>query len=279
MAGIQGVQGVFGKSNVATYKIDPYEVIIEPGWNNRRDFTHVPELALSITELGVLQPLTVKILSDETIVLIDGECRLQATLLANKNGAEIKWIPAFIQNKNITQAESLFNALAMNQGTPLKPIELAGAYRRFIAWKWSQADIAKRMGKSQGHVSSTLALLAASPELAHAMQEGSIGATEATVIIKESRTADNPEIQQEKMVKKHVERLKIPSKRYGKLAEMFNEEVIRYFDNIETFKQARTGRVSILDTEDKKTVYGLGRISFLYEQYKATAEEIEELLK
>ena len=167
------------------FEIDPRKIDVQDGWNPRTDFSGEAELKLSIIENGVIEPITVKAIG-ERVVLVDGERRLRATLLAIKEGHEIASVPAMLSRRGISDIEAMFTAIIKNDGKPLSPVEEADAFRRLAAWGVTQADIAKRIGRSQPYVSGRLVLVDAAPEVRKAVSEKKIKVKAAKQIIKKS---------------------------------------------------------------------------------------------
>ena len=167
------------------FEIDPRKIEVQGGWNPRTDFSGEDELKLSIIENGVLEPLTVKAVG-ERVILVDGERRLRATLLAIMDGHEIVSVPAMLARRGISDIEAMFTAIIKNDGKPLSPVEEADAFRRLAAWGVTQSDIAKRIGRSQPYVSGRLVLVDAAPEVRKAIAEKKVKIKDASRIIKKS---------------------------------------------------------------------------------------------
>jgi ParB family chromosome partitioning protein len=121
----------------------------------RKTFTaeSIQELADSIKEHGLINPLTVK-KKGADFLLISGERRLKAlTLLGEKN---IQIIERDIKDEDIAFVQIIENA----QRQDLTPLELAESYKKLQEeYKLSGREIAKKVGKSNVHVSETLKLL------------------------------------------------------------------------------------------------------------------------
>ena len=137
------------------------------------------ELAASINEHGVLQPILVRSRGPETWEIVTGERRLRA---AERAGLEK--IPA-IEISPKDNIESLSIALTENiQRTDLNAIELARAYSRLQEeFGRTQEDIAKMVGKSRAYVANTLRLLELDEEIRSAISEGSISAGHAKALL------------------------------------------------------------------------------------------------
>ena len=129
---------------------------IEPNpYQPRKDFddAELEDLANSIREHGILQPITVRVVGNK-YQLVAGERRLQASKRVG-----LAQVPCII--KNYSDQESFELAIIENiQREDLSPIEEAMAYERMAKeFNYTQEAIAKKMGKSRSHVTNTLRLL------------------------------------------------------------------------------------------------------------------------
>ncbi len=115
------------------------------------------ELASSINELGLIQPVTVQKI-DENFILISGERRLRAFKQLNK-----KHIPAYIRTAD--DQTSLEMALVENiQRRDLDPIEIAITYQRLTSeLKISHDEMSKRVGKDRTTITNYIRLLKLDP--------------------------------------------------------------------------------------------------------------------
>jgi len=127
------------------------------------------EMAMSIQEYGVIQPLVVTPKTDGTYILIAGERRLQA---AQKAG--LQKVPVI--TRHATSQELLELALVENvQRADLNPLEEAEAYRQLTQeFGLSHDAVARRVGKSRVTVTNTLGLLSAAPGVKQALIDGKI---------------------------------------------------------------------------------------------------------
>lgn len=127
------------------------------------------ELASSINELGVIQPITVRKLGFNSYQLISGERRFRAAELIG-----LKTIPAYIRIAN--DQESLEMALVENiQRQDLDPIEIALSYQRLIdEIKLTQEQMSERVGKKRSTISNYLRLLKLDPIIQTGMRDGFI---------------------------------------------------------------------------------------------------------
>ena len=127
------------------------------------------ELAKSIKELGVIQPITVRKLDFNNYQLISGERRLRASKLIG-----LKTIPAYIRLAN--DNESLVMALVENiQRHDLDPIEVAISYQRLIEEiNLTQEELSERVGKKRSTITNYLRLLKLDPIIQTGMRDGFI---------------------------------------------------------------------------------------------------------
>ena len=127
------------------------------------------ELANSIKELGVIQPITVRKLEGNKFQLVSGERRFRASkLIGNKT------VPAYIRLAN--DQEMLEMALVENiQRKNLDPIEVALSYQRLIdEIQLTQEGLSIRVGKKRSTITNYLRLLKLDPILQTGMRDGFI---------------------------------------------------------------------------------------------------------
>jgi len=131
--------------------------------------SRLEELAASIREHGVIQPLVVTRGSGPTYQLIAGERRWRAARLAG-----LTEVPALV--KEAAPQEMLELALVENiQRADLNPLEEALAYRHLVdEFGLSQGEVAQRVGKSRPAVNNLMRLLSASAAVQRAILEGEI---------------------------------------------------------------------------------------------------------
>lgn len=144
------------------------------------------ELAKSIKELGVIQPITVRKLDFNTYQLISGERRLRASKLIG-----LKTIPAYIRLAN--DNESLVMALVENiQRHDLDPIEVAISYQRLIEEiNLTQEELSERVGKKRSTITNYLRLLKLDPIIQTGMRDGFISMGHGRALI----NIDNQDVQ------------------------------------------------------------------------------------
>jgi ParB family chromosome partitioning protein len=127
------------------------------------------ELASSIKELGVIQPITVRKLEFNKFQLVSGERRFRASKLIG-----LTTIPAYIRIAN--DQESLEMALVENiQRQDLDPIEIALSYQRLIdEIALTQEQMSERVGKKRSTIANYLRLLKLDPIIQTGMRDGFI---------------------------------------------------------------------------------------------------------
>ncbi len=154
-------------------KSNPYQ----PRTSN--DQQSINELAQSINEHGILQPIIVTKITQTTssggeidkYELISGHRRLTAAKIAGLN-----LIPAIIQKDNISNQEKLELALIENiQRKNLNPIEKAKAFSRLrTEFGLTLDEIGQRVGKNRKTISQIINLLRLNPEIQQAVADGQI---------------------------------------------------------------------------------------------------------
>lgn len=142
------------------------------------DETALRELAQSIKEQGVIQPVTVRKLGYNKYQLISGERRLRASKMAG-----LHKIPAFIRVANDEQMLEL--ALIENiHRENLNAIEVAISYQRLIdECNLTQEEVSEKVGKSRSAVANFLRLLKLPPEVQLAIRDGHITMGHARALI------------------------------------------------------------------------------------------------
>ena len=154
--------------NVVELDINSIEVNPFQPRSNFNDET-LEELASSIRELGIIQPITVRKLDFNKFQLVSGERRFRASKLVG-----LETIPAYIRIAN--DQESLEMALVENiQRQDLDPIEIALSYQRLIdEIEITQEKLSDRVGKKRSTITNYLRLLKLDPIIQTGMRDGFI---------------------------------------------------------------------------------------------------------
>lgn len=146
----------------------------------RREFeeARLKDLADSIRQYGVLQPLVVSRVESETAEggliteyeLIAGERRLRASKLAG-----LREVPVIIRTGDDNMMKLELAIIENLQREDLNPVDRARAFLRLAdEFKFTHADIGKKVGKSREYVSNTLRLLRLPEDILNALSEGKI---------------------------------------------------------------------------------------------------------
>jgi ParB family chromosome partitioning protein len=142
------------------------------------DEDELAELAFSVKEIGILQPIVVRRAANGGFELVMGERRLRAA-----KAAGLDRIPAIIRE---TDDDALLrDALLENlHRTQLNPLEEAAAYRQLLDdFGCSQEELAARIGRSRPQVSNTLRLLRLPPLVARRVAAGVLSAGHARALL------------------------------------------------------------------------------------------------
>ena len=147
------------------------------------------ELASSIKELGVIQPITVRKLGFGEYQLVSGERRFRASKLVG-----LETIPAYIRIAN--DQESLEMALVENiQREDLDPIEIALSYQRLIdEINLTQEQMSDRVGKNRSTIANYLRLLKLDPIIQTGMRDGFLSMGHGRALINIDDTSDQLDI-------------------------------------------------------------------------------------
>lgn len=131
--------------------------------------TALQELADSIKEHGILQPILVRPIAEGKYELIAGERRWRASKLAG-----LKTVPVIVRSAaNVDVLE--WSLIENIQRSDITPLETARAYRRLVdEFGLTQEQVAEKVGKSRVAVTNTLRLLKLQPKVLKGLEEGKI---------------------------------------------------------------------------------------------------------
>lgn len=163
--------------NIVELELDAIEINPFQPRTNFNEET-LKELASSIKELGVIQPITVRKLDFNKYQLVSGERRFRASKIIG-----LPTIPAYIRIAN--DQESLEMALVENiQRQDLDPIEIALSYQRLIdEIQLTQEQMSERVGKKRSTIANYLRLLKLDPIIQTGMRDGFISMGHGRAII------------------------------------------------------------------------------------------------
>jgi ParB family chromosome partitioning protein len=166
-----------GSSSIGEIEIE--KIFANPN-QPRRDFNEeaLQELADSIRELGVIQPITLRKMDDGTYQIIAGERRFRASQIAGKTT-----IPAYILKAD--DEDTMEMALIENiQREDLNPLEIALAYQQLIEQhNLSQEQLSKRVGKGRATIANFLRLLKLPATIQVALKEKRIDMGHAKALL------------------------------------------------------------------------------------------------
>jgi ParB family chromosome partitioning protein len=167
---------------------------IEPNRDQPRktfDEQALSELAQSIAEHGVIQPLLVRPMTDGSYQLIAGERRWRASRMAG-----LSEVPVVIREMSDSEAMEL--SLVENlQREDLNPMEEARGYQKLISdYDLTQEETARSVGKSRTAVTNSLRLLRLCPAVSELVEEGKLSSGHARALLA---------VEQEELQKKAAE--------------------------------------------------------------------------
>lgn len=136
------------------------------------------ELADSLREVGLLQPVLVRPLEEGSYELVAGERRVRAARLAG-----LEEIPAVVRQTD--ESELLTEALVENlHRTDLNPLEEAAAYQQLLEdFGMTHDDLATKLGKSRSAISNALRLMSLPPGLQQQVVGGEVTAGHARALL------------------------------------------------------------------------------------------------
>ncbi len=154
----------------------------------RREFDQesLQELADSIKEIGIIQPITLREISDDSYQIIAGERRFRASQLAG-----LKTITAYIRTANDENMMEM--ALIENiQREDLNSLEIALAYQHLIEqYSLTQEKLSERVGKKRTTIANYIRLLKLPAEIQIALRNKTIDMGHARALL----TLENPKLQ------------------------------------------------------------------------------------
>jgi ParB family transcriptional regulator, chromosome partitioning protein len=210
------------------------------------------ELASSIRELGVIQPITVRKLAFNKYQLVTGERRFRASKLIG-----LKTIPSYIRIAN--DQESLEMALVENiQRQDLDPIEIALSYQRLIEEiQVTQEELSDRVGKNRSTIANYLRLLKLDPIIQTGMRDGFISMGHGRTLINIENAGDQLDIYEKilsnslsvRETEALVRKFKSPQKKLTsvkktlpRFANKGSRELSTFLDTTVTIKANRMGK-------------------------------------
>ncbi len=185
----RGLDALFAESNQGEADVNQIEIGLIKARDDqpRQKFEQesIRELAASIQQHGILQPLLVRP-SKQGYEIIAGERRFRA---AQMSGLEL--LPVIVREMDDVEAAEI-SLIENLQREDLSPVEEARAYRNMIdSFGYTQELLAQKIGKSRTHIANTMRLLNLPEKILKLLEDGRISSGHARAIL----SLDNPEKQ------------------------------------------------------------------------------------
>ena len=262
-----------GSSTINEIAIDQIEA--NPN-QPRREFAPeaLQELANSIREIGIIQPITLRQIADNRFQIIAGERRWRASQLAG-----LKALPAYI--RTIKDENVMEMALVENiQREDLNAIEIALAYEHLLEGSgMTQEKVSERVGKSRTAITNYLRLLKLPAQVQMALQNKTIDMGHARALL----ALDSPafqiklfkEILKNGYSVRKVEEL-VQALKSGEDIESGKKKIVARNQLPETFNALKNRLASFFNTKVQMTcsAKGKGKISIPF----ANEEELERIM-
>lgn len=201
----------------------------------------IEELAASIADKGVLQPLLVRPMGDG-YEIVAGERRFRAARQAG-----LHEVPVVV--RELDDQATLEVAIVENlQREDLNPVEEATAFKQLLDFGLSQAEVAKAVGKSRSAVANTLRLLTLEQAALDALVDGTITAGHARAILgkdEQDRSWALDRIVAEGLSVRQAEALERKGKDVGRNPRSRSSSDGRYLELEEELTRQLGGRVAI----------------------------------
>ncbi|GAA4006275.1 ParB/RepB/Spo0J family partition protein ParB [Deinococcus rubellus] len=242
------------------------EQIVQAAYQPRQVFVpeSLAELAQSIRDKGVLQPLLVRP-RGEHFEIVAGERRWRAAQLAG-----LSEVPVII--RDLADREALEIAIVENlQREDLGPLEEARAYQTLLDQGHNQEGVAKAVGKGRSTVANALRLLSLPPEALAALENGEISAGHARAVLalpEVDRAWALSEIRTRHLNVRGAEALKREERRRGGESVPIKVNPPRPWRQVELALSRRTGTKVKITGDDK------GRLELSY----SSREELDRIL-
>jgi ParB family chromosome partitioning protein len=239
-------------------KIRLEQIEVNP-FQPRADFNQqaLEELSSSIKIHGVIQPITVRKISDKKYQLISGERRLRATKMAG-----LEEIPAYVRTANDQEVVEM--ALIENiQREDLNSMEVALTYQRLIdECSLTHENLGERLGKDRSTVTNYLRLLKLPPEIQKALRDKVLSMGHARAIIAV------PEVDKQLYVLKEINTKGLSVRKTEELVRLLSSSQPKKQEKKEeplpiAYKNVQTKLMDIFETKVKikKTAADKGEIS------------------
>jgi ParB family chromosome partitioning protein len=243
----------------------PIDAILPNPNQPRKTFnsSHLEELAASMRQSGVLQPILVRPHGD-AYQLVVGERRWRAAKLAG-----LRTVPAVI--RDATDAECLELALIENLlREDLNPIEEAQAYQRLLAdFKWTQEELAQRVGKDRSSIANCLRLLKLPEVIQDDLRAGRLTMGHARALLSLDSPADQLKLREQILAHSWSVRTTEAGVRGNRISRRAPRRSAELRALEEALREALAARVRIVGNERR------GRIELAY----TSQEELDRLVE
>jgi ParB family transcriptional regulator, chromosome partitioning protein len=176
----QPIASMANRPNISADRKVPIELVNRNPKNPRKNFSEdeLQDLASSIRQHGIVQPVVVRTIGEDKYEIIAGERRWRAAQLAG-----LVEIPVII--RDVDDRTALELAIVENvQRSDLNPVEEALGYEQLIAEHgYTQNDLGEIIGKSRSHVANSLRLLKLPDPVRDMLFDGSLSAGHARALI------------------------------------------------------------------------------------------------
>ena len=243
----------------------------------RQNFDEVAleELATSIRELGIIQPLTLRSMGDNSYQIISGERRYRAALLAGLDS-----VPAYIRTANDSEVTEM--ALIENiQREDLDAIEIALTFRKLIdQYNLTQERLSERIGKKRATIANILRLLKLPAEVQLGLHDHTLDMGHARALL----SLDDPKLQLKlynETIKKGLSVRQVEQRakqmQQAALEEQTGQENTQKPLNVKGFKILQEHLSSAFGVPVKFTCdrSGKGKITFPF----TTEEQLEKIIR
>jgi ParB/RepB/Spo0J family partition protein len=170
--------------------VDPRLIVTNENDNIREDYGNIEELSESIIENGVKVALR-GYRDGENFIVTDGFRRSRAIKLALEKGIEIARVPFLLEPKGYTKEQRILDMFIMNDGKRLTPLEEGKLFLKLENdYGFTRKEIAKKTGRTEGHISQMIQLQDAPQEAKEAIKDGKISASTVRKVVANTKNQE-----------------------------------------------------------------------------------------
>lgn len=163
-------RGMIGTTTKKTYLVPLADLYIEDGYNVREiNLEHVEEFKAAFIAGEYVPPLAVEV-NERGVKIIDGHHRYMGAQAACEAGHEVVRLEC--KDFTGTEADKIAFMITSSQGMPLSPLERGAAYQRLANQGWTNAEIAKKVKRSESDIIQHIQLTECSPYVQKLVREG-----------------------------------------------------------------------------------------------------------